>query len=136
HNPTTWTDPLGLAPHGLTGSFGRPDGEIVFSGHGGYRLLALTKRKTRVPEGTSVAVYSPHGKPILDSLGNAIETGNPKPFKVYGPGSKMPNYTLYPPEGLRILGNPVTVSSPVRLSELLRPGMGRVHWAACSSFTP
>jgi RHS repeat-associated protein len=50
----------------------------------------------------------------------------------YGPGDKMPNYTLFPPDGLNIMGTPVVVSSPEQLSTLLQPNMGMVHWAACS----
>jgi hypothetical protein len=49
----------------------------------------------------------------------------------YLPGSVVPNYTLYPPTGLNIMGNPTTVASPTSLSSLLRPGMGNVNWAAC-----
>lgn len=80
-------------------------------------------------------MYSYHGQPISDYLGNQIETGNPTPVEVYHPGEKLPDYTLYPPDGLNILGMPrnVTVTGPTRLSELLKPNMGSVHWAACRS---
>ena len=43
----------------------------------------------------------------------------------------MPNYTLYPPEGLNIMGNPTTVNSPKTLKKLIKPNMGNVKWAAC-----
>jgi len=35
-------------------------------------------------------------------------------------------------DGLAIKGNPVTVETPTPLSELLKPGMGDCHWAACT----
>lgn len=107
---------------------------VVFSGHGGYEPGSgmLT-----VPKGTSVSTYAPHGGSITDATGNAIELGHPAtPFRTYSPGEQMPNYTLYPPEGLRIEGSPITVGSPTRLSDLLRPGMGECHWAACLTGPP
>jgi hypothetical protein len=111
----------------------RPDNEFVLSGHGGIRMGDGTP--TTVPPGTSVAMYSEHGVPISDALGNRIETGNPPPLEVFGPGEQLPDYTLYPPTGLNIEGRPrnLTVSGPTRLSDLLQPNMGRVHWAACRS---
>jgi RHS repeat-associated protein len=153
HNPTVWVDPLGLAPKkpatGTAPSFvagsdgimdvrgmGRPDNELVFSGHGGIR--AGDGSMVTVPEGTRLHMYSNHGEPISDALGNRIETGNPTPVQVYGPGDKLPNYSLFEPDGLNILGTPrnVTVSEETRLSDLLRPNMGSVHWAACRSVIP
>ena len=116
--------------------------ETVFSGHGGYEMIGkglnytIGSGITTVPEGTSVTVYSKFGTTISDSLGNAIETNTvPKGtfFKTYSSGSRMPNFTLYPPEGLVIKGNPITVSQPTRLDNLLKPNMGNCHWAACSS---
>ncbi|WP_181764630.1 putative T7SS-secreted protein [Streptomyces albidus (ex Kaewkla and Franco 2022)] len=156
-NPHAWTDPLGLAPcvpnsnplptQGTAPSFvtdangavqdvrhlGRPDNNLVFSGHGGIRAGDGTP--VTVPEGTSVSMYSRHGEPISDALGNKIETQNPSRLEVYGPGEQLPNYSLFPPDGLKILGVPrnVTVTGETALSDLLRPNMGPVHWAACRS---
>lgn len=108
---------------------GRPDGQTVFAGHGEYRYGAGT---TIVPEGTSVNVYAPHGRGIPDSLGGAIETGGPvSPYRVYGPGQQIPNYTLKTPDGLTVYSGSTTVQSSTNLSELLQPGMGTCHWAAC-----
>jgi hypothetical protein len=147
-NPHLQIDPLGLDPGSLTRAapdfaanssgiandlrgLGRPDGELVLSGHGG--IGAGDGASVTVPPGTSIAMYSPHGTPILDSLGNLIETGSPPPLEVYGPGEQLPDYTLGPPVGLVIEGLPrsVIVSSETRLSELIAANMGRVHWAAC-----
>ena len=90
-----------------------------------------------VPEGTSLTTYAPHGASITDELGNAIETGSGLENSVFqqtfGPGEAVPNYTLHPPDGLSIVGNPVTVSEPTQLSELLQPNMGACSWAACLS---
>ena len=148
-NPLAWSDPLGLAPVsggaergapdfvvGSNGAqdvrnIGRPDGDLVLSGHGG--IEAGDGSYVVVPEGTSIAMYSEHGTSIYDSEGHAIETGNPTPLEVYGPGEKLPDYTLFRPKGLTIMGTPrnVTVTGPTRLSELLQPNQGTVHWAAC-----
>ncbi|MBO0804561.1 MAG: RHS repeat-associated core domain-containing protein, partial [Nocardiopsaceae bacterium] len=163
-NPCAHIDPLGLEPgaaarqteiEGLRAKLenlnaiknrlvgGRSDGEAVLSGHGGIGPGDNTL--TTVPDGTSVAMYSKHGESLSISHGNWIETGVnpisleevlPDPKKVYGPGDQLPNYILQPPSDLKVLGQPVTVTSPTRLSELLKPGMGRVHWAACRSIVP
>ena len=106
--------------------------DVVLSGHGGY---IQGDGMTTVPDGTSVTTYSKFGGGISNHLGNAIETGEiPSGIhaRVWGPGQRMPNYTLYPPTGLTIMGNPITVQSPTQLSTLLRPAMGRIHWAACT----
>lgn len=116
----------GYAARVLAG--GRADGETVFAGHGEYRMTSGT---TVVPEGTSVTTYAPHGMKIGDSVGGAIETGGGTPFQVYGPGEAMPNYTLKTPDGLTVYSGSTTVDSSTLLSDLLEPGMGNCHWAAC-----
>ncbi|WP_405177760.1 DUF6531 domain-containing protein [Nocardia sp. NBC_01377] len=151
HNPVTWSDPLGLAPdynqpnrnapNFAVDSSGeasdlrpghRPDGEQVFSGHGGIPIGDTSL--TTVPPGTSVNMYGPHGDPISDALGNNIELhGTATPVETFGPGSQIPDYILSPPHGLNILGTPLTVNQSTRLSELLRANQGTVHWAACRS---
>ncbi|MFF2653980.1 putative adhesin [Streptomyces sp. NPDC058045] len=153
HNPLTWTDPLGLAPclvrspgraapdfvagggRGVIDvrRMGRADNQLVLSGHGGIR--AGDGSVLNIPPGTSLHAYSRHGDSITDSLGNRIETGNPSALEIYIPGEKIPDYSLFPGHGLNIMGVPrnITVANEVRLSELLRPNMGPVHWAACRS---
>lgn len=97
---------------------------------------------TVVPEGTSFTTYTEYGNTITDRLGNHIETGKEISLsnfrsdeiagaRTYLPGAKVPNYTLYPPEGLNIMGNPTTVSSPQTLKTMLKPNMRNVKWAAC-----
>ncbi|TDC10167.1 type IV secretion protein Rhs, partial [Streptomyces sp. 8K308] len=152
-NPQAMSDPTGLAPCNPTpyrprSPRGRPDGQLVFSGHGGFRVLTLFQRSVVVPEGTSIAFYSRHGQAIANTVGGAVEIGrplpivdtatgnvvrveNPVPVQVFGPGDRVPNYTLYPPEELRVRGDPITVGSPTRLGDLLQPNLGQVHWAAC-----
>lgn len=99
------------------------DTGTVFSGHGGIRTdEAGAYETTTVPEGTCLAFYCPHGEGLPDSVGNAIETGNPPtPTEVFGPGSEIPNYRLAPPfdPDLNILGTPITVEEVTPLSELL-----------------
>ncbi|MGV9345204.1 putative T7SS-secreted protein [Streptomyces spiralis] len=150
-NPQAWVDPLGLSPcPGRTRAapdfvassgdgvvdvreMGRPDNQFVLSGHGGIRMGDGTP--VTVPDGTSVHMYSRHGQPISDALGNEIETDTPPALEVYGSGEQLPNYSLFPGDDLNILGTPrnVTVTTETPLSKLLRPNMGPVHWAACRS---
>nr|WP_129843133.1 DUF6531 domain-containing protein [Streptomyces sp. RFCAC02] len=141
-HPHTAADPLGLDPEyfdAFSGDFqsadhfgplpGRSDGETVFSGHGGIgRHDDLT---FEVPEGTDIAVYCDHGEGISTELGNDIELGSATPSDTYRAGQMMPDYVLEPPRGLFVMGDARTVTEPTRLSELLQPNMGRVHWAAC-----
>jgi RHS repeat-associated protein len=133
-----WVDPLGLACKKATP---KPDPNIL-SGHGGFEVTNSSPI-TILPQGTSVSVWAEHGNSIYDSLGNSLELKKPITYKEYGndivgaktylPGSVMPDYTLYPPfdPDLNIMGNPTTVMKPTRLSEILKPGMGNVNWAAC-----
>jgi hypothetical protein len=100
----------------------------VFRGHGTYEAANGT---TKVPQGTCVAFYCKHDGTIGDNLGQAVETGKAQPYEVFGPGAEIPNYTLSPGIGLKIFGNTITVQRPTLLSDLLKPNMGRVHWAAC-----
>jgi hypothetical protein len=110
----------------------------VLSGHGAYDLANGT---TTIPENTSFTTWTAHGNSITDELGNAIESGSPITFEQFGdqitgartylPGSTVPNYTLFPPDGLNLVGNPTTVEIPTNLSDLLSPNLGNVNWAAC-----
>ena len=153
-NPAVRTDPLGLcpseptrgAPTYITDSNGvttirppgRPDNDLVFSGHGA--IAAGETGMVTVPQGTTLNMYSKHGDTISDSLGNKIETGNPTPMFTFKPGDQVPDYTLFPQGAplspLNIKGSPVTATGPTRLSDLLKPNMGDTHWAACRQVVP
>jgi RHS repeat-associated protein len=129
-NHDYFVGPLGLLVHN----------GVCFSGHGTFRPADGT---FIMPEGTSVSVYTETGKTISDALGNAIETGGDitavgdslTGARTYLPGSKVPNLVLHPPDGLVIKGNPITVSKPTFLRDLLEPNMGNCQWAACL-YTP
>jgi RHS repeat-associated protein len=145
-------------PNGLKPSDGKTP--TVLSGHGyygstdaiqktdqGYKLrkgVKLDPGYTVVPEGTSITFYSNHGDMITDELGGAIELQqiSDKQWRVtYYPGAKVPNYALIPPDAnppprdLVTFSRPginlIQVERPTSLKQLLRPGMGPVHWAAC-----
>ena len=108
---------------------------IVLSGHGDIQPGTVT-----MPDGTTLNVYATDGNMISDRLGNAIETGQNLSgvySQTYGPGETAPNYTLYPPDmpgapDITVAGNPITVSSPTSVGQLLSPNMGTVDWAACA----
>jgi YD repeat-containing protein len=123
------------------GSVSQTVDQTVLSGHGGL-VVGDSSPITTVPQGTSLTFWTSHGNGISDALGNAIETGAPITIQQfpevegaasYLPGSTVPNYTLFPPDGLNILGNPTTVSAPTSLNTLLQPNMGNINWAACRS---
>ncbi|MDT0344829.1 DUF6531 domain-containing protein [Streptomyces litchfieldiae] len=146
-NPQEFCDPTGLAPccpspHNRPPhnhhQGGRPDGEIVFTGHGVFLETPrnfwdrFRRKEFTVPQGTSIAVYTHHGGSIVGATNGRIQTGNIAPYQVFGPGQRIPNYHLLPPDSWRVpVGNPVTVTSPTQLSSLVGKNMGTVHWAAC-----
>lgn len=112
-----------------------PDGRYKLSGHGNYYAINGTMR---VPEGTTFTVYAEHGSPITGALGNLVETGGDTSrvySRTYYPGEEVPNYTLEPPDGLNIMGTTNTVDRPTQISDLLRPNMGNVDFAACLGYT-
>ncbi|WP_394816803.1 putative T7SS-secreted protein [Streptomyces lonegramiae] len=141
-NPHAWVDPLGLCPCTPgTSHAGRPDGDTVLSGHG-----AIWSEDTRpgrevmvtVPKGTRLHLYVEHGEMLKNPKANRIELGT-EPLgsaKVVEPGQQVWDYSLFPPDGLTITGNPVTVTRETPLSQLLQPNMGNVHWAACREVIP
>ena len=110
-----------------------PDAEprTTISGHGAYYA---EDGHMSVPRGTTITVYAEHGSSITDELGNLIETGGDT-SRVYSrtfyPSEQMPNYTIYPPDGLTIMGAPQTVTNPTHLTELINDEMGNVHLAIC-----
>jgi hypothetical protein len=131
-NPFLADDARSVPASGLAAQSGLPFASRVFSGHGAYEIGSGV---AVVPSGTSLTIYSKFGATITDRLGNVVETAGDlsKVYsRTYGPGDRLPNYTLYPPEGLNLQGNPVTVSTPTRVSDLLKTGMGECHWAACT----
>lgn len=114
---------------------GRPDGEKVLAGHG-----YLTRRagETVVPEGTTISFYVQHGDTLPGLNGLTVERGvYPGGYvEKFKPGDVIPNYTLAPPAstgggGFSVFENSTTVGKETSLGELLKPGMGNVHWAAC-----
>ncbi|WKG03650.1 toxin glutamine deamidase domain-containing protein [Mycolicibacterium sp. HK-90] len=112
-----------------------PDNRYKLSGHGDYYA---ENGVFRVPENTTITTYAEHGSPITTALGNLIESGGDR-SRVYSqtfyPGEEIPNYTLYPPDDLNVVGTPHTVDRATLLSDLLRPNMGNVDFAACLGYT-
>jgi hypothetical protein len=97
---------------------------------------------TTVPEGTTITFYAVRGQKIGNDLGVAIQLRrlNPHQFRVtYYPGDKIPNYALLPPGNLTDTKRlkpgvkAIVVDKPTSLKEILKPGMGAVHWGACQT---
>lgn len=108
---------------------GNAAGETVFAGHGRWNFW---NGWTKVPNGTSLSMYSKHGQSLSDRNGFLIEAGSPPPaVQVYNSGQRVRNYTLYPAKGLTVLHSSVTVDRAHTLGTLLQPNAGACHWAAC-----
>ncbi len=104
----------------------------TISGHGDY---SPAHGHTTVPRGTTITVYAEHGSIITDDLGNLIETGGDTSgiySQTYLAGEELPDYTIYPPDDLNIMGTPQTVLHPTLLSDLIYEDMGPVDLAVCT----
>ncbi|MFD4725801.1 putative T7SS-secreted protein [Streptomyces seoulensis] len=132
---TQWpsTDGRYYADRVLAG--GRADGETVFAGHG---FIESGAGEIVVPKGTSITFYVEHGERIPGLNGLTVERGvYPEGYShTLHEGATIPNYTLAPPTAsgggtFSVFENSTTVAERTKLGELLKPGMGNVHWAAC-----
>ncbi|MEB4208602.1 putative adhesin [Mycobacterium sp. 94-17] len=104
----------------------------AISGHGSYDP---SDGFLTVPSGSSITTFAEHGSTITDSLGNLIETGGDTSgvySKTFKPDDLIPNYTIHPPDGLNILGSPLTVTSPTLISAIIHENMGLVDLAVCT----
>ena len=103
-----------------------------------------------MPEGTAITLPR-EGISILDRTGQYIERGDwaglaqaartsPRiaadieGMTTYLPGATVPNYALSSPSGLVIYQNSATVGARTPLSNLMRPNIGCVQWAACTVY--
>lgn len=107
-------------------------GRQTISGHGSYDP---DNGLFVVPKGSSITTFAEHGSTITDSLGNLIETGGDTSgvySKTFYAGESIPNYTIHPPDGLNILGSPLTVAKSTLISALIHEGMGDIDLAVCT----
>ncbi|MFF4738696.1 putative adhesin [Streptomyces sp. NPDC001262] len=114
---------------------GRLDGETVFAGHG---YLRRGSGEMVVPPGTTISFYVPHGDLLPGLNGITVEAGvYPGGYvETFRPGDVIPDYTLDAPAagmggGFSVMEKSTTVSQRALLSQILKPEMGNVHWAAC-----
>jgi uncharacterized Zn-binding protein involved in type VI secretion len=106
--------------------------ETILFGHGGWKRSFGT---FIVPEGTEITVYSKHGAKLSLGLAENIAKGQfPEGLykRTYKAGERMPDYELSPARKFRIVGSPLRVTENTRLSAILKPGMGKCHWCACT----
>lgn len=140
----------------------------VISGHGAFNENHLQsgpkrsdgkKAKFTVPEGITIIMYAPPGAALENLVANAVESGNyptadevmlennvnykrqevPTPYPyVFNSGEEIINYTVSPPNKLKIVGNPTTVDGPTSLFDVISGirGPAIVHYACCSSAYP
>lgn len=132
-NPETGNVPTTIVPEGTTINFHEPLNGIGKVGEPYEFISGVYKARPG---------YSQSGA-LSDAAARAIEQGNAVGGTVqsYGPGSVIPDITLFPPEGLEILGSRKTeilflnknLNGGIPLSKLLTAHMGEVDWAACHS---
>lgn len=115
-----------------TPGHGEMPGRQTISGHGSYDPA---NGLFVVPQGSSITTFAEHGSTITDSLGNLIETGGDTSgvySQTFHAGESIPNYTIHPPDGLNILGSPLTVAESTLISALIHEGMGDIDLAVCT----
>lgn len=118
---------------------------FVFCGHGKHDNKDGT---TRVPEGSTFKTYLANHLSMANVVGQVVESGEKtklKPAQTYKAGDVIPNYRLYPPDGLAI-AKPVrevkfelvqvkaNKSEGTKLSEYFRSDLfknAELRWAAC-----
>jgi len=84
--------------------------------------------------------FGPLDEILSNSEANLVEEGALDPVWTYGPGDVIPNMRLLPPADrfsrLELAGDPIFLNEMhqegLLLSEILKPGMGPVNWAACT----
>ena len=111
--------------------------EITLSGHG---VWEKDLGYTIVPENTWVNRFGPLDETLSNTEANLVEQGWLDPVWTYGPGDVIPNMRLLPPADrisyLKLAGDPIFLNEMhqegLLLSEILKPGMGPVNWAACT----
>ncbi len=120
----------GNSGHGTAGEVLEGGTGKAFAGHGHVLEGAPT---TIVPEGTSITFHVRHGEGMWNYDAMLVEKGVYGSFsETFGPGARIPNYILDAPDSmLTIMSKSHTVNVPTTLGDLLKPGMGRVDWAAC-----
>jgi hypothetical protein len=120
-----------VAVEGVTAADGTG---MAFAGHGVESSFLGT---TIVPEGTTIMIPGESGLLLPQSVGLQMEAGDLSAASAlegsttYLPGAEIPNLLLRPMTDLPSLPNSITVTVDTSLSQLLRPGMGNVCWAAC-----
>jgi hypothetical protein len=149
-------------------SYSPPIPEKVISGHGAFNENYLQSGKKRsegkkakfiVPDGITIVMYAPPGAALENQVANAVESGQypgadqvmlennsnyarlevPQPYPyVFKSGEEIINYTVSPPNRLKIEGSPITVSKPQSLLDLVSgiQAPAIIHYACCSSAYP
>ncbi|MBU6954546.1 putative adhesin [Hahella sp. HN01] len=136
---------------------------IVISGHGTFneKYLATAGRKKiptfPIPPGVTLICYAPPGAALDNPLAQKVEVeavvdismvelkqrdsstvkpmpGDEYPFELTE-GNEMIDFTVMPPDGLALLGSPVTVTVPTPLRVLVEQHKdeGTIHYACCGT---
>jgi hypothetical protein len=133
----------------LAANFDRKSGRrVVITGHGSYRE---SDQKILVPVGKVIHFYVPHGSPLSNAVGMAVEGFEdgvpPAPVETLRAGQLVHNYILTYPSDLTLNGTKknakfdwVSVThqgQAVPLSVLFKDSRceaaTEIHWAACRS---
>jgi hypothetical protein len=133
----------------LAANFQRRMGtRVVMTGHGSFRA---GDAKILVPAGKVIHFYVPHGTPLDNAVGMAVEGFDagvpPAPCETIRGGQLVHNYILTYPSDLKLNGTQrnaqfdwISVTKPgqaVPLSVLFQDSRckaaSEIHWAACRS---
>jgi hypothetical protein len=126
--------------------------QVAIAGHGS---LDVNYQSFTLPPNVTLRTWRIPGQVLSDPIGKEIEDFRPGQSiilkntysdylyeTIFKSGEKMPDYMLYPPDGLNISHESVTVSKPTPLSEVIKDLEKNYHgtpiqieFSACQSYS-
>jgi hypothetical protein len=126
--------------------------QVAIAGHGS---LDVNYESFEIPPNVTIRTWRIPGQVLSDPIGKQIEELRPGESviikqnhsdylyeTIFKPGDKIPNYAVYPPTGLNISHESITVSNKTSLSEIIKEQVEnyngapmQIEFSACQSYS-
>ena len=126
--------------------------QVAIAGHGS---LDVNYESFEIPPNVTVRTWRIPGQELSDPIGKKIEDLQPgQSFMIkeshsnylhetiFKPGDKMPNYMVYPPTGLKIADDSITVAKKTSLAQIIKEQAEnydgtpiQIEFSACQSYS-
>ena len=126
--------------------------QVAIAGHGS---LDVNYESFEIPPNVTVRTWRIPGQKLSDHIGKEIEDlqpgqsfmikeshGNYLHETIFKPGDKMPNYMVYPPKGLNIADDSITVAKKTSLSQIIKEQAQnydgtpiQIEFSACQNYS-